>query len=346
MSFQSKVSVGISLLICLIVALGDGFRLFFLPQVYFLPVVWTAVCEGWKAGGGIGAGCGVALLFFSTPEDSETRVIFAAVLVGTGILAGILSDIQRRKSREYQLRCEEMSAVHDKVQASFEGMKRSERLSALGQLSAGLAHEIRNPLASIAGATAILERNKDLNAQDSRCLEIIKKECYRLDGLLTNFLNFARPRPPQFQAVDLNMVLDVVLDLATHGVRGKQIHLVKHIHSPVPLVECDPEQLEQVLLNLMINAVEASPEGETVVLSARQDGTKILIQVADHGHGVQPAHVDRLFDPFFTTKEHGTGLGLPVAHQIVAQMGGRLSAASNPGQGMTFSVMLPTAGME
>jgi two-component system, NtrC family, sensor histidine kinase HydH len=109
----------------------------------------------------------------------------------------------------------------------------------------------------------------------------------------------------------------------------------------LPRVECDPEQLEQVLLNLMINAIEASPEGETVTLSAVADAGKVAIRVADHGYGVAPAHVSRLFDPFFTTKEHGTGLGLPVAHQVVMQMGGTLLAQQNSGSGMIFSVLLP-----
>jgi signal transduction histidine kinase len=95
------------------------------------------------------------------------------------------------------------------------------------------------------------------------------------------------------------------------------------------------------LLNLMINAIEASPDGETVTLSARAENGKVVLRVSDHGHGVPPAYVDRLFDPFFTTKEHGTGLGLPVAHQIMTQMGGTLLAERGAGKGMVFSVALP-----
>ena len=104
------------------------------------------------------------------------------------------------------------------------GMKRAERLSAIGQLSAGLAHEIRNPLASIAGAASILARNENLDPKSSKCLEIIRSECERLNGLLTNFLNFARPRPPCLQTIQLEPVLDNVLALASHGVRGKTVH--------------------------------------------------------------------------------------------------------------------------
>jgi signal transduction histidine kinase len=228
------------------------------------------------------------------------------------------------------------------VQANFEGMKRAERLSAIGQLSAGLAHEIRNPLASISGAAAILTRGQDLDQKSAKCLEIITSECGRLNGLLTNFLNFARPRPPRLQTIQIEPVLGNVLELASHGVRGKAVRFEKQVQSGLQPVECDPEQLEQVLLNLMINAIEASPDGATVTLSAAAEESRIAIGVADRGHGVAPAHIDRLFDPFFTTKEHGTGLGLPVAHQIVRQMGGSLLARANPDRGMTFSVVLPS----
>lgn len=274
---------------------------------------------------------------FAWPE----RSIAAAVLFVLGLGAASLAAHEHRQKERYRRLSEKLGSVYEKVQATFEGMKRAERLSALGQLSAGLAHEIRNPLASISGAAAILRRDRSLDPKQARCVDIIANECHRLDGLLTSFLNFARPRAPRFQTVDLTAVLDSTLALADHGVHGKAIHCERQVEPELPPVECDPEQLEQVLLNLMLNAIEASPDGETVTLSASARDGRITIRVIDHGHGVAPAHVDRLFDPFFTTKEHGTGLGLPVAHQIMRQMGGSLQAHGNPDRGMTFSVILP-----
>src|ERR1044071_316791 len=161
------------------------------------------------------------------------------------------------------------------------------------------------------------------------------------DSLLTDFLDFARPPKPHFQAINLDSVLDSVVSLANHGIRDKTVHFEKHIPPNLPRLEGDPEQLEQVLLNLMINAIEASPNGETVKIFAEAEHGTVVIKVIDQGHGVPAANIDRLFDPFFTTKEHGTGLGLPVAHQIMTQMGGMLVATPNPDQGMTFSVLLP-----
>lgn len=313
----------------------------YFSRFYSLPVALSALADGWR--GGLAAAVVSSIVLLSKPgnEDLVGRDSESLALVGLGLLVGVLLERIQKQKRHYQALTEQLSAVNEKVQANFEGMKRVERLSALGQLSAGLAHEIRNPLASIAGAAAILQRNKDLEPKHEKCIEIIAHECQRLDGLLTTFLNFARPRPPHFQAVDLDPVLRNVVELASHGLRGKTVHYKKEAEPGLPLVECDSEQLEQVLLNLMINAMEASPEGETVTLAAVAQGGKVAIRVIDQGSGVAPAHVDQLFDPFFTTKEHGTGLGLPVAHQIVTQMGGSLLAQRNPGRGMMFSVILP-----
>lgn len=304
-----------------------------------IPIAVAAVTSSWRVTVPVTAAAAVYLAGVRT--DQRPFADIAAFIVVAVALAWA-SARDRRLRSHYQRIAEELSAVYGKVQANFEGMKRAERLSSIGQLSAGLAHEIRNPLASISGAAAILARSSGpLDATNAKCLEIIRSECDRLNGLLTNFLSFAGPRPPHLRTVPIEPVLDNVLSLAAHGIRGKQVRFDKHVENGLGAVECDPEQIEQVLLNLMINAIEASPDGGTVRLSATSRDASIVIGVADHGHGVAAAHIDRLFDPFFTTKENGTGLGLPVAHQIVRQMGGELLAEANPTAGMTFSVVLP-----
>ncbi len=312
---------------------------------YTVPVVLAAIRHGWKVGLAAAVLSAILMVIIS-PEPGLSEGVEAVLFACVGVAAGLLAERERRQKQHYQQLAEQLSGVYEKVQANFEGMKRAERLSALGQLSAGLAHEIRNPLASISGSAAILRRNQDLDAKQAKCIDIITNECQRLNGLLTNFLNFARPRPPRLQVVDLIPLFDNVLALAGHGVRGKTVHFEKHVQPGLPPVECDPEQLEQVLLNLMINAIEASPDGDTIQLSAVSEDQRVVVQVIDRGHGVAPSHIDRLFDPFFTTKEHGTGLGLPVAHQIMGQMGGSLSAQRNSGEGMTFSVALPAKRLQ
>lgn len=307
---------------------------------YALPVAFASRHGGWKGGAVTAAAC--AAFLFTTPGLPFSYAAAAsAALFCLGLALGWRADRDLSEKTHYQRLAENLSSFNERAQANMEGMKRAERLSALGQLSAGLAHEIRNPLASISGAAAILQRDQELDSRKGKCVSIIISECRRLDGLLTNFLNFARPRPPCFQNVELQPILENTVALARHAIRNRTVHISLEIRTPIPRVECDPEQLEQVLLNLMLNAIEASMEGGTVTLAALVEGSDVAVKVIDLGHGVAAAHVDRLFDPFFTTKEHGTGLGLPVAHQIVRQMGGSLLAHKNPGQGMTFSVTLP-----
>jgi signal transduction histidine kinase len=316
------------------------------PRLYYVPIVLAALYYGWR--GGL-----IAVLFSSVAylqqflfsddlftERLINRYIELISFCTLAVLTGVYTDKERTRRRQHQELAQKLSEVYETLQANVEGMKRAERLSAIGRLSAGLAHEIRNPLASIAGAASILRRTQPVSEKAARCIDIIGSECARLNGLLTNFLNFARPRSPQFKTVDLNDLLAEVIELAEHA-GSRQISFRKEVSEGLAKIECDPEQLRQVLLNLLINAIEASGDQATVILSTTVEGETIVIRVIDEGSGVAPEDIDKLFDPFFTTKETGTGLGLPVAHQIVDQMGGQLSARRNAGRGMTFSVALP-----
>jgi two-component system sensor histidine kinase HydH len=237
-----------------------------------------------------------------------------------------------------------LAEVYQELQQNFERLKRAERLYAAWQLSAGLAHEIRNPLASITGAAGILKRGHASGENRRDCLDIIEKETHRLNRLLSSFLDFARPRAPRFQRVELLSVFESVIGLAQHADGAAGIELLLEVEESLPELRCDPEQLKQVLLNLMINAIQAT-EGQGVVrLHAAVAADRLLIEVRDQGRGIPPAERDRIFDPFFTTKEHGTGLGLAVAAKIVEQHGGLLAAENNADRGMTFRVEFPLDG--
>ena len=273
-----------------------------LTPFYSLPVALSALVDGWR--GGLAAAVLSSIAVFTRPGAASvaSSAVTSIALVCLSLLVGftLTGNAGKRTTSETTAK---LSSVYEKVQANFEGMKRIERLSALGQLSAGLAHEIRNPLASISGAAAILQRNENLDPKHAKCIDIITSECRRLNGLLTNFLDFARPPAPHFQAINLDTVLDNVLALANHGIRGKVVHCEKQIQPNLPRVEGDPEQLEQVLLNLMINAIEASPNGETVMLSAEAENGKVVIRVIDQGHGVPPAE----YRPAFRSLLHDEG---------------------------------------
>ena len=304
---------------------------YILQHLYYLPIVYAGLQFGWKGGLTAGLLAGLTCL----PHILEIGIYCAA-----GSLAGVFAERERRKRRASEETAKRLSNVYEELQENFERMKRAERLSALGQLSAGLAHEIRNPLASIAGAVGILRRGRSSEEKQAECLEIIRKECQRLNRLLTSFLDFARPRALNFRTIEVESVFDSVLGLAEHAVDGASITLKRQV-PPGLVLDCDPEQLKQVLLNLVINAIQAMPNGGEVVMSASAEAGNAVIQVRDQGCGVSEEEMEHLYDPFFTTKENGTGLGLPVAHQIVAQLGGVLAARNNADRGMTFSVQLP-----
>jgi two-component system sensor histidine kinase HydH len=315
--------------------------------LYYLPVAWAALSFGWRGGLATATLAGVSLLPHIImaakvlPDYAIDLAIDIPLFCAAGVFTGVLSERERRQREDLERTTRRLTEVYQELQRNFEQMKRAERLYALGQLSAGLAHEIRNPLASIAGATGILQRSAPAGQRQAECLDIIGRECQRLNRLLTNFLDFARPRPPHYQTVEPGKLLDSVMELAAHAIGGKPITLRKEVPAELTSMECDPELLKQVLLNLIINAFQAMPDRGEVVLSARAAGEKLLIQVRDEGCGIREEDRDRIYDPFFTTKENGTGLGLPVAHQIVEQHGGMLTAEANSAKGMIFSVLLP-----
>ena len=155
-------------------------------------------------------------------------------MCAAGVLTGIGAEHLRRQQKALQQTTARLTEVYQELQNNFERMKRAERLYAIGQLSAGLAHEIRNPLASIAGAAGILRRNPEASEKRTECLAIIDKECERLNRLLTNFLQFARPRTPQWQIVDADSILISVMDLAQHALAGKNVVLRKEVKSGLP----------------------------------------------------------------------------------------------------------------
>jgi two-component system sensor histidine kinase PilS (NtrC family) len=224
-----------------------------------------------------------------------------------------------------------------------ERLDRSERLADLGQLSAGLAHELRNPLASMMGSVELL-RSTGLRDDDRRLLDIVLREGSRLGQLVSEFLAFARPGPLRREPVDLAVLAGQTLEAFVHDPAAAGVTLERAL-SAAP-VRGDPDQLRQVLWNLLINAAQAlAGRGGTIRVGCGPgpDGGADL-SVVDDGPGIDPAVRERLFTPFFTTKPSGTGLGLATVHRIVDAHRGAISVASTPGHGARFTVHLPAHG--
>lgn len=297
-------------------------------------------------GGLVAAGAAVAgyIPHLTEPETPVAFENYFAQLIAlflTSAIIGMLSDRERRRREELNAALDELGQAHRDLQAGVEQLRRADRLAAVGQLAASLAHEIRNPLASIQGAVSALDHSGTADETCRELRQIISKECGRLRHLLTGMLDFARPRPAEYRTVDIAQTLTSVVSLVGPAAAKNGITLRKELAPGVTSLECDPEQLTQVILNLALNAVQSMPDGGELVLSAGPCGSNLMVQVRDQGIGIDAANFDRIFDPFFTTKENGTGLGLAVAHRIVTDHCGGISVEKNADKGMTFSMSLP-----
>jgi len=316
-------------------------------RLYYLSVILAAIGFGWRGGliasmlGGVVYSTNTFLASPPAPYTVLDVGLEVMMFCIVGVMTGLLADREAKRKSALEQTARTLDTAHRVVQENFEQMKRAERLSALGQLSAGLAHEIGNPLAAIEGAADVLD-NETCPERRREFLGIIQKETRRLNRLVTNFLDFAKPRQPDWEMTELGGIVDSVVGLAAQAVGRTSITFRKKMAPFLPLVECDPEQLKQVLLNITINAVQAmQPNGGEITIKAQERRQRVYIEIEDQGCGVLPEYLHKIFDPFFTTKDDGTGLGLSVSYQILQQHSGMLTAERNAEQGMTFCVVLP-----
>jgi signal transduction histidine kinase len=222
-------------------------------------------------------------------------------------------------------------------------------LISLGRLSAGVAHEIRNPLNAMKGAIVYLQRRKSHDTLIQEYTQLILEEIDRLNQFVTEFLYFARQSSPNLTPANLNELIRNTLNLFEEKFREKGINVVKHLDPSLPSLMIDPNQMEQVIVNLFINACDAMAEGGVLELSTeiKRDGQgadssfRALVKVEDDGAGIPHEHLQNIFDPFFSTKETGTGLGLPISLGIVESHGGKLKVQSQESKGTKVIIELP-----
>jgi signal transduction histidine kinase len=226
---------------------------------------------------------------------------------------------------------------------------RSEKLISLGRLSAGVAHEIRNPLNAMKGAIVYLQKRRSEDSVIHEYTQLVLEEIHRLNEFVTEFLYFAKQSPPNRAPTDFNELLQNTLDLLDEEFSDKGIAASFDGDSSLPLLEIDPHQMEQVFLNLFVNAVHAMPGGGALTVSTaiqkdvRKGITqfKAVAELKDDGVGISQEHLKSIFDPFFSTKESGTGLGLPISLGIVESHEGKMQILSKEGEGTTVIVELP-----
>jgi signal transduction histidine kinase len=257
-----------------------------------------------------------------------------------GNLAYILAENLRAQTREARRSAEDLAVANEQIREAMEAVRRSDRLAALGQLSAGLAHELRNPMGTIRASAEML--NSNLSAENEVAREVagfIASEVDRANSLITRFLQFARPLELRPEAADLTQALDHAVAMAEREAPG--IAVYRNYAPEVAPFPFDAELLERVFYNLILNAAQATQAGGAVTVKTRALPGFAEVSVIDRGSGIDPKHMETIFNPFFTTKPSGVGLGLAIVSKIVDEHGGKITVESEPGKGSIFRVLLP-----
>jgi two-component system, NtrC family, sensor kinase len=247
-------------------------------------------------------------------------------------------------AREFNAMAQRLAARERELRAQGEALVRSERLAAIGRISAQITHEIRNPLSSISlNAEELGERLRESGSDAGELCEAIVREVDRLAAITEEYLRFARLPKPQLQRADLNDTVRDLVEFVRPELDLGRVSVQLDLSPSLPLVHADVAQLRQLLLNLVRNAREAMPSGGSLRVSTREGEALVLMEVRDTGPGIPKERLQRIFDPFFTTKERGTGLGLAMSQEIAQEHGGLLSCESEPGRGTAFTLRLPVA---
>jgi len=244
--------------------------------------------------------------------------------------------------RQFNEMIQQLAENRAEIERLHQGeMARAEHLATLGELAAGLAHEIRNPLAGIAGVVEVMGRELPKESSSRAVLPEVQIEIHHIQAILNDLLAYARPRPPEIHPADVNATVEQAVFLARQQVRTKPIEIILVPEKKLPRIWHDPVQIQQVILNLLLNGIQAIQNQGKIEVVLRQEGEYSVIRITDTGKGIPRESLSRIFKPFFTTRKEGTGLGLPLAKGIVESHKGKIEVTSEPGQGAQFEVWLP-----
>ena len=267
--------------------------------------------------------------------------------VRSGDLSARVSFAQRRDDigqlgRQFNEMIEQLERNRGEIEEFHRReMGRAEHLATLGELAAGLAHEIRNPLAGIAGVVEVMGKELPVDSASRAVLGDVRNEIFHIQNILNDLLSYARPRPPTFHPADLNVTIEQAVLLARQQARTRPVKILFTPNPSLPPVTHDPALIQQVVLNLALNGIQAIPGEGAVDIAITREGSHALIRVKDNGKGISPDSLPKIFRPFFTTRKEGTGLGLSLASGIVQSHGGNIEASSTLGQGTQFRIHLP-----
>jgi signal transduction histidine kinase len=300
------------------------------------------------AGAGAVAICGALLVVLTyTVQRPMVELQQKISQVGSGDLSTAVSFSQRNDEigdlgRNFNHMVEQLRESREEIEHLHRTqMSRAEHLATLGELATGLAHEIRNPLAGIAGVIEIIGRDLPSTSPARLVVKDVRQEINRINQIVTDLLQTARPHPPKVRKSDLNTTVEHAVMLGRQQALTKSIEIKLQKDPSLPEIEHDSDQIHQVMLNLLLNALQAIDHEGKISVSVKARGNVALVEVADNGRGIAPEQLPHIFRPFFTTKGDGTGLGLSLARRIVEDHQGRIDVVSAVAKGTTFTVVLP-----
>ncbi|MBI4750842.1 MAG: DUF4118 domain-containing protein [Acidobacteria bacterium] len=316
-------------------------------RLYYVPIIYAAYRYGVR--GGLATSIFSSLIYlphiFQHWDHYEIYMLnqlaevllFQVVAVVTGILANA-ERVQRTRSEQA---ASERQQAYEELKQTVEQLMVAERMTTLAQLSLALVHEIRNPLGGIRGAAEALETVLPPTASSGEFLAIIQAEVTRLNRLVTEFLEFGRPRVPEKLPTPPKELIQSVIRLTKQHLKEHKVEVKTDLAPDLPQILIDSEQIKQVLINLILNALEAMPDGGELYLGAHLQHNELEIRIADTGHGVSEEIRERLFQPFVTTKAKGSGLGLAICGKLVTQNGGTISAENGSDRGTVLWLRFP-----
>jgi two-component system sensor histidine kinase HydH len=323
-------------------------------RFYYLPIILAALWFGFR--GGITCSLVVSIVYaphilfqwgghLTVELEKYLEIVMYNVVGG---VTGLLAQRERERSLELQRTaegleesCNKLQAQSERIIAIEEQLRRSEKLSTLGEMAAVLAHEIRNPLGSIRGTAEILRDDYRPGDPKHEFIEIQIKETERLNHVVEDFLRMARQQPVELRDCSIREELETIVTLVAKDAQNRGISLRLEPSGEESVVRGDGEKLRQAFLNIVINALQATPSGGRVSIVLKRVDTGFEIVFRDNGSGIAAGNLQRIFEPFYTTKADGTGLGLAVTRKIIEGHGGKMGIESEPGQGTTVSVSLP-----
>ncbi len=324
-------------------------------RFYYLPIVFGGLW--FMLRGGVITAITVSILYaphvvfqwghqeMSGPDQYLEILLYNVI----GFVTGFLTQSERLQKNRAQLTAQKLEESYAQLreQANLildieEQLRRADRLSALGELSAGMAHEIRNPLGSIRGTAEILKEGIDPSDRRHEFAGILVKEVERLNRVVEDFLRFARPAPAERGRFSAAELIEGVVQLTSRQAQKHAVSIDCDL-PPVPAIDGDAGQIRQAFLNLVLNAIQAMPRGGRLQVSLRSQKDEVVAVFHDNGPGISAENLQKIFNPFFTTRSEGIGLGLAITHRIIDGNGGRIEVESRVGEGTCFTVYLPAA---